>query len=262
MKTNLSPLTPKTTKKPNWYSRIISQTEIPITVYVAIFTTMTLLWVFQELHEDVTLGLFTELLGAAFTLFIVDTLLVRSKAKRWKIVRTHVDYLIARNVNRLRDGISVRILGFNPEMEGGRNESAQFEDIRLQRARLLSNVETLKASDLNQLMKPETLFTEDTYAYLNEKAGDIWDILNMKYSEYLDPNLVSDLIRLHTLMKDLCGHIRQYLKGERFKDKAAYFQKIGGMGAGVSLREIVIILNDLKENGYSEAAMLTTRDAV
>jgi len=91
-------------KKKVW-SRLFGRSEIPLAVYAAILVTMALLWTFQSLHPDVTLGFFTELMGAAFTLFIIDTLLVRSKLKRWKIVQEHIDYLIARDVNRLRDGL-------------------------------------------------------------------------------------------------------------------------------------------------------------
>lgn len=60
----------------------IERSEIPLAVYGTIFATMALLWIFQAIHPDLTLGLFTELLGAAFTLFIIDSLLVRSKANR------------------------------------------------------------------------------------------------------------------------------------------------------------------------------------
>lgn len=236
--------------------RVLLQTEIPLAVYCVIFLTMVVLWIIQEVHPDITLGLLTELMGAAFTLFIIDTLLVRSKTRRWKVVQEHVDYLIARNVNRLRDGIAVRAFGFNPSIAPDRPETDQRADVREQRAELLSGIAALPAEAVVGRLAQPALFTDSTYAYLNERADDLWELLNMKYSEYLAPGLVSDLMRLHTHMKDLCGHLRQYARAERFPDAAAYYQRIGRLGASVSVREIVILVNALKEQGYSEPAAL------
>ncbi len=193
----------------------------------------------------------------AFTLFIIDTLLVRSKTKRWKVVREHMDYLIARNINRLRDGVSVRALGFEPDIPAGLSPPQQLAAIRAQRAELLHAVETDDAEQLIPRLAEGSLFNDNTYAYLNEKAEDLWDILNMKYSEYMDPELVSSLMRLHTHLKDVCAHLRQYQKAQQFPADAAYYQQIGRLGASVSLREIVSITNALKRDGYSEPANLT-----
>lgn len=244
----------KTKKKPWW--GFLDKTEIPIVVYAAIFLTMALLWIFQNLHPDVTLGFFTELMGAAFTLFIIDTLLVRSKAKRWKIVQEHVDYLVARDVNRLRDGLAVRIFGFDPVISEARSED-QVNDVREQRAQLLSEMEAKSPGELASHLWKEGLFAESTYSYLNEKAGDLWGVLNMRYSEYMDPELVSTLIRLHTHTRDLCGHIRQYGRATVFPHDAEYYQTIGIQGASVSMGEILKLVNDLKRRGYSRTASIS-----
>lgn len=236
---------------------IISNTEIPIAVYAVIFITMAGLWVFQELHEDVTLGLFTELLGAAFTLFIIDTLLVRSKAKRWKLVQQHIDYLIARNVNRLRDGVAVRFLGFDPDIPTNLTEDRQLAAIREQRAELLLNMARLAPEQLVTHLSESSLFNENTYVYLNERAEDIWDVINMKYAEYMAPELVSGLIRLHTHIKDVCGHIRQFQRAERFPDDTLYYHQVARMGAGFSISAILKLVNELKAMGYSETAAIS-----
>ncbi|MCC5858480.1 MAG: hypothetical protein JJT90_10010 [Ectothiorhodospiraceae bacterium] len=237
--------------------RLFDRSEMPFTVYAAIGVTMALLWIFQAIHPDLTLGLFTELLGAAFTLFIIDTLLVRSKTKRWKVVREHMDYLIARNVNRLRDGLSVRAFGFEADIPASMSRPQQLAAIRAQRAKLLHAVETDDTEHLIPRLAEASLFSDNTYAYLNEKAEDLWDILNMKYSEYMDPELVSSLMRLHTHLKDVCAHLRQYQKAQQFPANAAYYEQIGRLGASVSLREIVSITNALKRDGYSEPASVT-----
>lgn len=246
----------KAIAKKTWLDRF-GQTEIPLAVYATIFGTMALLWVFQSFLPELLVGLFTELLGVAFTLFIVDTLLVRSKTKRWKLVQQHVDYLIARNVNRLRDGLSARVFGFTPKIEAGIRQISQLERIRSQRAALLTNMETLKPQELAEHISEASLFCDGSYTYLNEKAGDLWDILNMKYSEYLAPELVSSLINLHTHIKDLCSHLRQYAKAEKFPADAGYYHLIGRQGACVSIAEILKIVNHLKRLGFSEAADLS-----
>ncbi|MCC5838675.1 MAG: hypothetical protein JJT96_01015 [Opitutales bacterium] len=232
------------------------QSEIPITVYAAIALTMVGLWIFQEFNPDVTLGMFTELAGAAFTLFIIDTLLVRSKAKRWKIVRVHVDYLIGRNINRLRDGLGSRVFGFQPKFEERLSEKAQHQAISGQRGAFFSELEALPLERLSRKLVDHTLFTEDSYAYFNEKADDLWEILNMKYSEYMEPELVSILMQLHTHVKNVCGHIRQYAKAERYPADARYYRRIGRMGATASFHKIVQLVNQLKQLGYSQAATL------
>lgn len=237
----------------NWLSWF-GQTEIPLTVYATIFTTMAVIWVFQDHLPELLAGLFTELLGAGFTLFIIDTLLVRSKTKRWKLVQDNIDYLIARNVYRLRDGLSARAFGFQPRFESEGTEKEKFQQMREQRADLLENMEDELPEELIAHFSEGTLFTENTYVYLNEKAADLWDILNMKYAEYLPPELVSSLIRLHTHIKDACSHLRQYAKAERIPAESEYYRHIGRQGMSLSILEILKIVNALKASGYSEPA--------
>lgn len=136
MSDNDQPTHPALTKK-SWLERL-AQTEIPLAVYATIFTTMALIWIFQDDLPELLVGLFTELLGAAFLLFIIDTLLVRSKTRRWKLVQDHIDYLIARNINRIRDGIAARVFGFNPDIADDVPEEEQLARISAQRAALLT----------------------------------------------------------------------------------------------------------------------------
>lgn len=241
--------------KPKAWSTFLGRSEIPLAVYAAIFVTMALLWTIKSLDPDLTMGFFTELMGAAFTLFIIDTLLVRSKMKRWKIVREHIDYVIARDVNRLRDGLAVRAFGFSAVITGGRSED-QLEAVREQRASLLSAMEGKSPDDLASFLSTTSLFTESTYAYLDEKASALWDVFNMRYSEYMDPELVSTLIRLHTHIKDVCGSIRQYSRAGRSPEDASYYQTVGLQAASASMREILKMVNELKRQGYSKPARI------
>ena len=237
-------------------SRRISQSEIPIIVYVVIFMSIALLWRLRAYNEDIALNFLAELFGAAFTLFIIDVLLVRSKTQRWKNVRAEVNYLISRNVNRLRDGISTRAFAFSPLIDHALDEVQSLQIIRDQRNAFLIELASLPEEELNSRFNIEELFSESSYEYFNEKADEVWAILNIKYSDYLHPELVSILINLHVNLKDLCGHIRQYFKMKRFPNEKEYYGAIGIRGASVSIHKIIVILNRLKQEGYSEAASL------
>lgn len=235
--------------------RLIRQSDIPLLVYAALGLAILALGVLRHFNEDFAWDLLSELIGAIFTLFVIDTLLVRSKAKRWNIVREHIDYLIARSVHRLRDGIAIRALQFTPDLPDKADDATKEQAVRQQRARLLSEVLTVSNEELSARLAIEVVFTEDSYQYFNEKAEDIWAILNMKYSEYLAPELVTSLIRLHTGLQDVCAHIRQHNKPDRFAQEEArgYYQDVGLRGLTISLRQVVEILNQLKEAGYSRA---------
>lgn len=228
--------------------------DLPIMVYGAVVVSLVIVWSFRSLHEDISLNLFSELLGAAFTLFIIDTLLVRSKTNRWKIVQEHVDYLIARDVNRIRDGLATRVFGFSPKLDLAKSEESNLALVREQRAHLFLDLARLSEDELERRLVVDEVFSQRTHDYFNEKAADVWSILNMKYSEYLAPELVSLLIELHTQLRDSAAHIRQYLKKDRFAEQEAYYQSVGINGISASLKSIIGIVNTLKDEGYSEAA--------
>lgn len=233
--------------------------DLPLLVYGVMGLTIAILFALRSFAPDLSLNMISELLGAAFTLFIIDSLLVRSKTKRWKIVQRQVDYLIARTSNRLRDGIATRVFRFRPEIDPGADEEENLAAVRRQRAELFDELCTLEPESLEGRIDAGELFTDRTYDYLNEKAEDVWSILNMKYSEYLAPELVSMLMDLHSALKDSAAHIRQYLKADRFTDETdrSYYRHIGEQGIAVSLSIAMRVVNRLKKEGYSEAAPLT-----
>lgn len=249
----------KTTLRQKISSRIF-QTEIPFAVYLVVFISMFVLWRYRAYNEDIAMNFFAELFGAAFTLFIIDVLLVRSKAKRWKVVRNEMNYLIARNVNRIRDGISTRIFNFNPDIDSSLPEEQYLTEIYNQRTKLLNQVVTMDEDSLIEIMNEQELFSEVSYEYFNEKADEMWKILNIKYSDYFHPQLASYLISLNLNLKDLCGHIRQYMKSQRFSEHGENYKNIGRQGAAVSLVKIIELLNALKDEGYSEMALMHLTD--
>lgn len=230
-------------------TRIFTQTTVPLVVYGAVAVAMAFIWLLRRFHEDFAFDLLAELIGVAFTVFIIDTLLVRSKTRRWRLVQDNVDYLIARTVNRLRDGVALRAFHFEPSVPHTESE------LREQRGLFLRELAALSTADLAGRVYDKDLFCKDSHDYFGEKADDLWDILNMKYAEYLEPDLVAPLIDLHTRLKDLCGHIRQHHKAERFPGgNADHYRENGRRGATLELSHILRILEDLKAMGYSRPA--------
>ena len=247
MKKLLVPLRERLSKK------LIKESETPLIIYLAVFIGIILSLVLKQYHEDLSLNLFSEIIGAAFTLFVIDVLLVKSKTRRWLVVQKHVDYLIARTVNRIRDGLSTRVFSFHPVLTQEISEETTLQEIREQRTSLLKELSMLDVHELSGRINRD-LFSEENYEYFNEKADDVWDVLNMKYSEYLAPQLVLLLITLHSNLKDVCAHIRFYKKSERFPKEKGHYQSSGIKGAATNLKEIIRIVNELKAEGYSDTA--------
>ncbi|TVR17764.1 MAG: hypothetical protein EA391_03955 [Balneolaceae bacterium] len=243
----------------NKVSGRLQQTELPFVVYAVVFFTMFVLWRYSE-YEELAMDFFVELGGAAFTLFIVDMLLVRSKAKRWKLVRDELNYVIARLVNRTRDGIATRIFNFNPKIDPSLTHEEYFVLLREKRSDFLNELVTLDDKKLAKTINEAELFSDSGYDYFNEKADEIWNILNVKYSDYFHPELVTHLISLHLHLKDLCGNIRQFKKGNRFVDQKETFKNIGRQGAAVTIKKIIELLNILKNEGFSEPPALSSED--
>lgn len=236
--------------------RLFSESDTPVVIYVTVFAGMVLALAIKNYHEDLSLNLLSEVIGAAFTLFVIDVLLVKTKARRWQVVQKHVDYLIARTVNRLRDGLSTRAFAFSPAFNSEEPPENRLQQIRSQREQFLTGLGSMAHRELSQKLSKE-LFSEESYEYFNEKAEDVWNLLNMKYSEYLAPLLVSLLIELHTNLKDVCSQIRFYKKGERFPTEEEYYHSSGREGAASHLKEIIRIVNQLKLEGYSEVSRTT-----
>ncbi len=234
----------------------ILETEIPVVVYGVVFLTMFALWRYQE-YDELAMDFFVELGGAAFTLFIIDVLLVRSKTKRWKVVRDDMNYLIARHVNRIRDGVATRVFSFETSVPDGLSDLEYSLEVRKQRTAFLIDMADEMPEAIIPRLNEAELFSEAGYDYFNEKASEIWDVLNIRYSDFFHPELVSQLIILNVNLRDLCGHIRQYQKSKRFPASGETFKRIGRQGAAISLLKIIGVLNYLKQEGYSETAALT-----
>ena len=94
------------------------ESKLPKVLYIVIaaaFAGIGVLWMY---YPDFSVDLLAEFVGVAFVLLIVDTILVRSRTKRWGIVDEEVKYLISRSVFRLREAVVFRKFRFVPKGTG------------------------------------------------------------------------------------------------------------------------------------------------
>lgn len=228
---------------------------LPIMIYVVLLGAMFLLWYFRHIDEEMTMNFFAELFGAAFTLFIIDVLLVKSKAKKWKTVELETKYMISRNVHRLRDGLSYRAFGFQPIIKGD-NIHEQQQNLQIERQNLYLKLDKLNEQEISEALKTNLLFTEESMNYFNEKAQDIWNIINFKHADFMHPELVNILLNLFLDLKDLSAHIKQSFKIKREPLNSKFYEETTLLGASICISKIIETLNKLKEEGFSEAASL------
>lgn len=225
-------------------NKIFTNSDVPVIVYGSVILAMIVLWFLQDQYE-LAGDFFIELFGVAFTLFIIDILLVRSKSKRWKIVHDDVDYLISRLIDRMREGIAYRCFKFIPDLE-------ESQDVDLQRTNFLESQLKEELSELSKAINKEEFFTLDTYQYLNERANDVWEIINMKYAEFLSPVLVSELIHLHACLKDMAICNVQYRKSDRYGKNDVFYKQKALEDLSRSTSACIGKLVMLHQQGFSE----------
>ena len=229
------------------------KSDTPLIIYIAVVIGACISLIVRFFDKDLSSNIFSEILGAAFTIFVIDALLVRSKSKRWHIVQEHVDYLIGRTVNHIRDGLSTRVFSFKAELDKNLQEHEVIAAIRKQREIFLNGLSEKNIDELSARIDLH-FFNQENYEYLHEKAEDIWKMINMKYSEFLDPNLVALLIELHTNLLDACAHLRLYQKSERFPQEKEHYRLAGTRGVAKNMYKIIRIVIKLKKEGYSAGA--------
>lgn len=253
MKTKKTPLRVRLEKK------LISQTDTPFIIFIILFAAIYGATLIARYDEDLSQNLVSELIGATFIILVVNILLVRSKNKRWKMVNNKVDYMIARSIYRLRDGIASRGFRFSPNLADKMNAEESIQEMRAQREQFLQELEVIDIEALGEKLNKE-FFTEENLQYFTGKSRDVWEIVNMKYSEYLAPDLIQLLMNLNIELNDLCAHIRIHLKRSSKELNLKTYKSIGRNGALTNLHNIIAITAELKEEGYSQLADVKVLD--
>ncbi|MCC5924355.1 MAG: hypothetical protein JJT77_11250 [Crocinitomicaceae bacterium] len=229
--------------------KLISQTDTPVIIFLILFLAIYATTFIKRYDEELSQNLLSELIGAAFIILVVNILLVRSKNKRWKRVNGKVDYLISRFIFRFQDGLALRAFQFKIEQEEGQIELIQW---RLQREKFLDEIVNMSSpDDWNALVKNE-FYTIENLNYFEEKSHHLWEILNMKYAEYLNPQLIELLMDLYLEMNDLCAHLKAYLRNIKNYSGQITFANVAKKGVVLNIHNLLILSKQLKDNGYSE----------
>ncbi len=210
------------------------------------FVATGLLW---RIHEGFSIDITIELLGAIITIVIIDEMLVKSKRKRWNLVKEEIEYILARSINVLRDEVLRNMFSFKPDIHGKMDMDSVEDDIRKQKDDKFKEILSMHPEDMLDILE-EAYLSQDYDGYFHEQAEDLWRILNTRYSEHLEPEVVDELLKLHLHMRDLHNNIKMYNRGGQNK-RRAYYQRKGGKEIVYNARNMIRSLIKLKGMGYS-----------
>lgn len=223
-----------------------------IYVIVFLFVLVSLLiWIFSR---DFWLNLLSEAIWTVFTVVLLDNLINHSNKIKWKIVKDEIDYLISRNINRLRENVLSRLFDFDPDLEDESKDTDTIEKIiRQQRDKKLQELTKI---DPQLLLKSldKKFSDKENIIYFDERSAEIWQYLDMRHSEYLSPDVVHCLIDLYVNIKDLCSHMRIYNRWKLFFRKNTYYIEIATEWIVFNTKNIIALLIKLKKYWYSEPA--------
>jgi len=214
-------------------------------IIILAFSGAGLLW---RIHEGFSIDITIELLGAIFTIVIIDELLVKDKRKRWAVVKNEIEYILARNINVIRDDVLRTMFSFKPDIKNKGDLDSIEDNIREQKNREFQRVLAMKDGEIMGVLK-EGYLKRKYDGYYEEEAEGLWRILNTRYSEHLEPEVVDELLKLHLHMRDLHNNIKLYNRGK--EENRDYYIKKGTREIVYSTRSMVKSLIKLKSMGYS-----------
>ncbi len=226
----------------------------PFGLYIIIAFTIIAIGVLWRYHADFQIDITIEILGAFLTILIIDQLLLKSKRKRWNLVSDEIEYTLGRTVYALRDDLLRNLFSFEPNLE--QNSPEMIDDyIRKQKDERLLELYEMEPGDMLREIDDEFLEKEYEDHFL-EKAEDLWRLLNTRYSEHFDPDLVEQLLNLNLHLRDLHNGIKFYRRsqevGKDEHERSAYYEKRGGKRIVSSAKKTINCLMKLKEMGYSK----------
>ncbi len=224
----------------------------PLVLYLIIVLAIIAAGLLWRFHADFEIDITIELLGAIITIIIIDELLLRSKRKRWNLVRDEIEYTLGRTVNIIRDDLLRKLFSFKPKMDTKKKDLDGIEhSVRKQKDRLYKKYLEMDPEELFERMDDDYL-KEGYDDYFLEQAESVWSILNSKHSEHFNPELVEELIKLNLHLRDLHSNIRFYKRGEDESGRRGYYyEEKGEDRVAFTTKKIIENLIKLKEMGYS-----------
>lgn len=230
----------------------MSWKERPWMLYFIILLSIVAAGTLWRIHEGFSIDITIELLGAIITIIIIDELLLKSKRKRWNLVKNEVHYVLSRTINILRSDILRKIFFFSPKLDEKLDITIQEQLIRTQKDEEFNKLLQLPEEHMMQIIQKGFL-KQEYQDYFKEQAEDLWRIINTRYSEHLEPEVVEELLKLHLHLRDLHNSIGIYHR-EKQSDKKQYYHQLTGKNIVYNIKKIIQSLILLKTLGYSEVA--------
>lgn len=216
-------------------------------IIVLAFVATGLLW---RTHEDFSIDITIELLGAVITIVIIDELLVKSKRKRWNLVKNEVEYILARTINILRDDVLRNVFSFEPRVSGVQDPERIESLIREQKDARFQELLSMPSEELLTIL--ERGYLAKSYdGYFHHQAEDLWRILNTRYSEHLEPEVVDELLKLDLHMRDIHNNILLYNRTGEDASTRDHYRRRAGREMVFNTRNMIRSLVTLKKMGYS-----------
>jgi len=181
-----------------------------------------------------------------------DELLLKSKRKRWNLVKNEVQYVLSRTINILRNDILRKMFFFSPKIEEKLDINTQEQLIRTQNDEEFNKLLALPTEEMLQIIKKGFL-KQDYEDFFKEQAEDLWRIMNTRYSEHLEPEVVEELLKLHLHLRDLHNSIRVYHR-EKDSNKKHFYQHLAEKNIVYNTKKIIQSLVHLKTLGYSQVS--------
>lgn len=96
------------------YKTVLMNTirEKPLLVYAIMIIAFLATGYIWRFSDDFTVNIMIELIGTIITIVIIDELLLKSKKKRWNIVKDEIDYVLGRTINVLREDLLIQMFDF------------------------------------------------------------------------------------------------------------------------------------------------------
>ncbi len=224
----------------------------PWALYVIIILAFIAAGTLWRTHEDFSTDITIELLGSVITILIIDQLLLKSERKRWNLVKNEVEYILARTINILRDEVLRNMFQFRPKIDPEKDLRYIDDTIREQKDTRFNELINMPKAEMLEIL--ENGFVKRYDDHFQEQAEGLWRIMNTKYSDHLEPEVVDELLKLHLYLNDLHNSIRMYKRGDDDVKRMKYYRQRGGNDMVQNTKKMIERLVSLKKMGYSRVS--------
>lgn len=214
-------------KKKKSIFNVFKHTNIPLSIYIVLLTSMAFFWWAQKYIPDLSLNIFSELFGTAFTVFIIDIISNQNKEKKFINVKENINDLITRELYIILDGVSFKVLNIKFEIPENDNILNQIVETRAKKHQALFSLTENDFMKLQPYINEEIVNHKDIINYLKNRSDSIWKLINFQYSEFYPPEIVEGLTNVYSSLINLRQAIRQFQKESSIDQRNNYYNESG-----------------------------------